>query len=278
MALPSLTEALVAVALVASAASTTVLRARLNTQYDRARRVLDDAAIPTPTLARVASLGHIEWATDILWVNSTLYYGETVYARLPSRYVSRYADTMIALDPSFRPAYLWGASAMTLRTVTSTRDDVLLAGRFLERGLRRFPNDPELHLQYGFNRTFDLPPFYPHDSPERAQLRAAGAEHLRFAAASAYGPAWLPLTAARLLRQVGRERDAIDLLCDGILHTNDASVSVMLEQRLADILGPHADDPGAMAVLRFARARSRQYPWMPQTLYTFVGDRVVPPR
>jgi hypothetical protein len=269
----SLASTFAALALVVgSSAGAYALRGRLNRRYDAARRTLDDANIPTPVVARIISLGHTEWMTDVLWVNATLYYGETLVAHLPARYVARYTDTMIALDPAFRRSYAWGAQSLTLRTVTATRDDIEQAGTFLRRGIERFPSDPELHLQYGFNRAFDTTPYVRRQSPEWRALRALGGEHLRFAATAAHGPPWLPLTASGLLRAAGRERDSILVLTDGILHTVDPSAVSLIEGRLFELLRDRDDDPLFAAVLEVVRARRESHAWMSPTLHLFVGD------
>lgn len=272
-AAPAIARALAAVALAAaSSAGAYALRGRLNRRYDAARRTLDDASIPTPLVARAVSLGHTEWMTDVLWVNATIYYGETLVAHLPARYIARYTDTMIALDPDFRRSYVWGAQSLTLRTVAATRADIELAGDFLRRGVQRFPADPELHLQYGFNRAFDMTAYVPRRSAEWRALRALGGEHLRFAAAAAHGPAWLPLTASGLLRAAGRERDALLVLTDGLLHTADPSAVGLIEARLLELLRDREEEPLFTAVLDVVRARRAAYPWMSPTLHLFVGD------
>jgi len=264
---------LAALALVAgSSAGAYALRGRLNRRYDAARRTLDDASIPTPVVARLISLGHTEWMTDVLWVNATLYYGETLVAHLPARYISRYTDTMIALDPAFRRSYAWGAQALTMRTVASTREDIERAGAFLRRGVDRFPSDPELHLQYGFNRAFEMTTYARRQSPEWRSLRALGAEHLRFAAAAAYGPPWLPLTASGLLRAADRDRDSVLVLIDGLLHTDDPSTVSLIEGRLLELLRDREDDPLSTAALDTVRARRASHAWMSPTLHLFVGD------
>jgi hypothetical protein len=261
----------VAVAFVAVLA----LRTTLNRRYEASRRVLDDANILTPSAARILSLGHTEWATDLLWINATLYYGDTLYAHLPARYSSRYTETMNALDPNFRRAYLWGANAMLYRTVASTPEDARAAGRVLLKGLQRFPTDPELHLQYGYNLAYDQATVFARGSPERIRLRSEAAEHLRIAASSGFGDRWISLTTSGLFREVGRDRDAVLVLCDGMLHSDEQNTSV-IEHRIAELLRGHADeDPFFLAMVNLVRERKRVHPWMPLTLHVMVGNPMV---
>ncbi len=252
------------------------LRGSLNRRFEASRRVLDDANIPRPEVARALSLGHTEWVTDALWINATLYYGETLFAHLPARYITRYTDTMIALDPDFRRAYLWGASTLLYRTVAATPSDVHRAGGFMRQGLARFPTDPEMHLELGLHLAFEEAR-YATDEPQRRALLAEGGEHLRFAASAGVGPPWLPLTAATLLVGAGRERDAVLVLCDGITHADNAETFTLFETRLATLLRGHADEnPLAAAFLDAARSRRRHHPWMPPMLHVFVGEPMLP--
>ena len=199
-------------ALVAGVAGgVSALRARLNRRYGAARRILDVAQIPRPLAARVASLGHTEWATDVLWINALIYYGQSLYANLPARYIRQYADTMIELDPRFKRAYPWAATALLYRTVRSTEDDARRAGDYLRQGLAQFPNDPALHHAYGLNLAFDQAPYKRHGSPEWVALKVEGGQHLARAAfglsATTERSPWLPLTAAGLLMIGRRERE-----------------------------------------------------------------------
>lgn len=252
------------------------LRARLNHRFETSRRVLDDANILRPDVARALSLGHTEWATDVLWINASIYYGESLFAHLPARYIDRYAESMVSLDQGFRPPYLWASSSLLYRTVTPTREDVVRAGGFLQRGVAQFPSDPEMHLELGMYLAFERARLEPRESPQAAAIRADAAEHLRFAATAGVGPPWLPLTAATLLLNANRQRDAVAVLCDGIVHTSDASAFTMIEQRLAELLRGHADeDPLASAFLETARSRRRNHAWMPPTLHVFVGESVL---
>ncbi len=262
--------------MVGACAGVYALRQRLNHRFETSRRVLDDANILRPAVARALSLGHTEWATDVLWINASIYYGESLFAHLPARYIDRYAETMIELDPAFRPPYLWGASSLLYRTVSPTRDDTIRAGTFLHRGVQRFPTDAELHLELGMFLAFERARLEARGSPQAEAFRIESAEHLRFAATVGVGPPWLPLTATTMLLAAHRPHDAINVLCDGLLHTSEPTAFSMIEMRLAELLrGRTEDDPIAMAFLETARARRRAHPWMTPTLHVFVGGPVL---
>ncbi len=276
-------RALLSLALVAGAAGgVSALRTRLNRRYDSARRILDVAQIPRPLAARVASLGHTEWATDVLWINALIYYGQSLYANLPARYIRQYADTMIELDPRFKRAYAWAATALLYRTVRSTEEDARHAGDYLRRGLEQFPNDPALHHAYGLNLAFDQAPYKRHGSPEWVALKVEGGQHLARAAfglsATTERSPWLPLTASGLLMTGHREREAILSLCDGLIYTDDPEVLASVEARLVELLRERTtEDPRYRASFELVQQRRRHYPWMSPALHVFVGDPVLSP-
>lgn len=253
------------------------MRGALNRRYDSHRRVLDTAEIPTINVARVVSLGHVEWLADILWINALLYYGEALTARNPGRYVDRYASVMVALDPRFRQAYLWAAVALVLRTSEVPVQDLRRAAEYLAIGLGFFPGDGELHFQRGATLAFELSPRLPRDSDERRQVRAAAAEHFRKSTALGEGPEWMALMTASMLTEAGRPDAAIETLRDGLVRAENPEFRERIQQRLIDMLRIHpSDDRGLAGMQELEAARRREYPYMPTPLYLFVGPRIVP--
>lgn len=253
-------------------AATGEVRSAQNRRYERTRRVLDDAQIPHPTVARLVSLGHTEWMVDLLWINATLYYSDTLYARLPSRYLRSYTRTMSELDPSFRQAYLWGALALVYRTSRVSTDDVRDAIGVLRQGLDRFPNDPELRGQLGLYLAFELGPRLRPGSDELRRARAEAAESLRAACASGWGAPWLPLAAASLLTEAGRGPAALGLLQGVLYRIAEPSLRARVEERIVSLQRSGSDQGGVTETLRALDARrQREMPWISPTLFVFVG-------
>lgn len=251
------------------------MRRSLNRQYDSHRRVLDTAQIPTPTVARIASLGHVEWLADVLWINALLYYGESISARNPGRYVERYASVMLTLDPRFRQAYLWAAVALVLRSGEVPVEDVRRAAAHLADALRIFPEDGELQWQRASALAFELSPRLPRDSDERRRARVEAAEHFRVASALGAGPEFVPLVAATFLVEAGRYDAAIETLRDGLVRVENPEFRTHIQERLAGLLRAHpGDDRGLSEMQAIEAARRSEYPYLPTQLYLFVGPRV----
>lgn len=262
-----------------AALATSPLRASLSRRYDANRAPLDEASIPKVNVARVISLGHTEWFADLLWVNGTIYYGESLFARTEGRYLARYGEVMTSLDPSFRLPYLWAALALTYHTTDRTRQDIERAVGFLDAGARRFPNDGELQYQLGFALAVELANRYPVESPERARVVARGAEHLRRASLAGAGPEWLSLTAARFLTMSGRGAEAIEVLRDSLVRVDNPGYRAAIEQRLEGMLRANsAEDPMLPLIREAEAARRREFPYLPSSLYLFIAPRALDAR
>lgn len=269
----ALRSAIAVTAALAAFGAANQLRAAQNRAYEGARRVLDDAQIPHPTVARLVSLGHTEWMVDLLWINATLYYSDTLYARLPSRYLRSYTRTMSELDPNFRQAYLWGALALVYRTSRVDTNDVRDAVAVLRQGIRRFPNDPELRGQLGLYLAFELGPRLRPGSDEHRTVRAQAGEALRRACEAGWGPSWLPLAAASLLSEAHREPAALELLQGVLYRIVEPSLRERVESRIASLQRAGGDRGGITETLRAIDAqRAVEMPWISPTLYVFVGS------
>ncbi len=237
------------------------------------RRVRDEATVPSAGALRLLSLGHREWAADLIWSAALLYFGESIATHSQQRFLQRYADTLEAVDPNFRPAYIWGATVSIYNARTIRRQSVLDANRHLERGLRRFPDDGEMTYQLGFNYYFELPRLA--DGPdERSAFRRRGAEYLRRAAALGYGPPWMALAAAEALRETGLVEQALEQLREMLLRTEQPAVRARIVAQIAELVGQNEVDPFLDAARQLQRDRLASFPYMSPLLYMFVGPAV----
>src|SRR5262249_7082693 len=132
----------------------------LNQRLDALRHVaicnrpVDEAVIPSPTATRLLSLGHNEWAADLLWIRALLYFGDAVASRGTQRFVQPYARTMQQVDPHFREAFMWAATVSMYNGRAIGRVSVMNAIENLERGIQTFPDDGEMMFQLGFDYFF----------------------------------------------------------------------------------------------------------------------------
>lgn len=243
-------------------------------QHATIRRMpVDEATIPSPAAARALALGHREWAADLFYIAGLSYFGESLQLRSQQRYLQAYARVTEEIDPNFRRPYVWGSVVSVYTHRVITRRSIELSNEHLARGLEHFPNDGEMLYGLGFNYAFELQSFLP-EGPERLAAKRRGALYLQRAAAMGYGPAWLPLSAARMLEDTGEDSGAIELLRDSLLRTDDPAIRARLEQRIRDLSGGN-EDPGLAQVNAVERERRESFPYVAPALYLFVGPAVV---
>ncbi|MBL8600584.1 MAG: hypothetical protein JNK72_01540 [Myxococcales bacterium] len=262
-----------AVAAVAALASRP-LAADLNRRYETAPTVVDEARIPRPAVAQALSLGHTEWAADVLWINAQIYYGEGLLGRLPGRFSRVYGEAIVGLDPTFAQGYLWGALALTMRATEVPVDDIAAAVDFLRRGHRARPTDLELQGQLGYVLAYEYAPRFPRESAAFREHRGEGGAELASAFLAGWGPSWLGLSAARALVMGGRRAEALGVLRASLGRVEEPELQARIAAEIAELsrTAP-GDDPLVEVNRQIERGRREEYPYMPPTLYLFVGPR-----
>jgi TPR repeat protein len=92
-----------------------------------------------------ATLGHAATAADLAWLRAVQYYGQ--HRTTDNRFVrmGHVFDILTALDPSFLPAYSFGAFALA-----QEGRDFPAAERLMQKGLSANPTSGELAFQLGF--------------------------------------------------------------------------------------------------------------------------------
>jgi hypothetical protein len=216
------------------------------------------------------ALGHREWAADLYWITGLVYFGEGSASHSSLRYIEDYARLIEDVSPDFRRAYLWGATVNIYSHKLITAASVQRSIGHLSRGLTQFPGDGELLYQLGFNYWFELPPHLA-DEAERRAARARGAEYLRQAATLGFGPQWLVLAAASTLDETGQNSSAVELLSAALLRTDDPTMRDRISRRIQLLSPQGVSDPSIAFSQRIEQARRRAMPYVPPSVYLFVG-------
>src|SRR5688572_19810751 len=65
--------------------------------------------LPPPGAALYVSVPptYRELAADIVWARALVYYGSSITGETDLRYLERFIDTVLELDPKFRRVYRW---------------------------------------------------------------------------------------------------------------------------------------------------------------------------
>ena len=222
--------------------------------------------LPPPAWLRVFSLGHEEALADIIWMRALVYFGQELTNRGEVSHVFDYGDAIATLDPYFVPVYRWGASSALYRTGTITARDGERAVAFLERGLRRFPDNGELLWEVGATLTFELPPLLD-DAAAKRDAKRRGVPFLEAAARLGAGPAWLVLTNATQLERLGRTEQAIRHLEEMYATVRDEDVRAQVGLELGRLRSAAYAEAFAAAQRDVDTRRWRDAAYLEPTLY-----------
>lgn len=100
---------------------------------------------PSGRFLRPATLGHAATAADLAWLRAVQYYGGHRATDNRFERMGHVFDILTALDPGYRPAYVFGSFALA-----QEGRDFPAAERLMLKGLEANPTSGELAFQLGF--------------------------------------------------------------------------------------------------------------------------------
>ena len=179
--------------------------------------------LPKPQQARLMAVGFEQVMADWYLVQALQYFTDTAQELNRFRNLGDFLDVVVGVDPDFEYAYKFAGVSIPFDTGRFRFANTDRAIDFLERGVRRFPNNWELHFYLGFY----LLNF--RDDPNGA------AEQFAAAANIAGSPSYLKLFAARLFSdggELGRARVFTETM---LASTSDEAERQGLKKRIREI-------------------------------------------
>jgi hypothetical protein len=203
-----LSAAALVLVLLASIPLLRTLRVRAMDHYLATQRYEDVYYLPPAQWLPVFSLGYREAAANLVWMRGLVYYGEEMVHRGGVQHVLDYGEAIVTLDPDFKAAYRWvNMAGLYNARQELTREDVERTITFLERGVRRFPDDGDLAWEMGATLAYELAPRVD-DPDEKQRIHARATDYLMVAARKGAAPPWLALSNAGQLMRLGRTEQA----------------------------------------------------------------------
>jgi hypothetical protein len=266
----------VAALLLACAAVAAVCLGRANRLRATWPPEADTYYLPPSSVLKVASLGHTELLSDLIHARANVYYGTQLHARVPTRWLARYLNTAMDLDPKFERLYLAGAAMLIYNGQRITTEMVLAAVQVLERGGKEFPFDWEFPFQIGFNYLFELPQDAGEDDPRVPEWRQRGVDSLKQAALYEGVPYYIPNLVARMLTKQGGVDLAISHLEQAYAVATNPEAREQIRNKLISL---HAQRASAQLEEGFAAYRKmieERFPYAPEAFSVVVGQRRIP--
>lgn len=248
------------------------LRLKAFASHLQSQRYEDVYYLPPARWLPVISLGFRDALADLIWCRSMVYFGEELGNRGEVKFVFDYTDAVIALDPDFRQAYRWAAVAAVSRPVEFTLAEGLRGAQYLKRAIERWPNDGELHWDYGSLVRFTLAPLLS-AGEEKDRLLGLAAPHLATAASLGAGPPWLALRSSALLERLGQTEAAIRHLEEVYGTVQDDRTKREIEARLAALRSQAFVEALRTANAQFEQSRSATFPYLSPGLFFLVGQK-----
>ena len=254
------------------AISSDALRARAHRAHTSAQRYEDVSYLPPESWLPVLSLGHREALADALWMRALVYFGDELTHGGGVGHAFDYADAIQTLDPRFRAVYHWIGMAALYHPGDVPPEDIERAVEFMERGARIFPDDGPLAWDIGATLVFELAPRL-EDRHAKRSAQERGAEYLVAAARRGAAPDWAVLSNASLLSRVGRAEQAARHLEEMYLAVSDERTRERIAARIHELRQEARAEAFVQAMRELETSRVRNFPYVPATLFLFVGER-----
>ena len=265
--------------LVAGVAGVGSLQPGLAKTAHEVKEVGDVYPFPPPAQLHAATLGWDAAVVDMLWAKLLVEVGTHWSEHRDFVEVPAYADAILELDPRYRPLYKYIGTMLAYRPMQGTEDDIRKARAYLERGLKEWPDDSDLWMNYGSFIAF-LAPSFLKDPEETKQWRADGAAAMGHAVELG-GDADRALAAASILTKGGATKAAISYLERAYAFTEHPSMAVLHEaigKRLIE-LEAQGSLVDADRVAKAINARwQAELPFLSRDRYLLIGPVVDAPR
>lgn len=252
--MPGRTSIALAALLVLMAVATGFTRQRAERRA--ARITVQDVRIDLPiAYVRMIALEHDATLADLLWIRFVQQIPFKPADELMGESLARQLESVVALDPAFRSAYVQGTVLLSV-----LGNQPCAAVRIAEKGIERFPGDWRIPFQAGYNCFAEI------GDP------ACASRHMSHAASLPGAPGWLPALVARLLADASQNDAAIDYLQLQLQRTTDARLRERFEERLRDAI--LARDLARIEAA--ARAYAGQHGVRPESIEVLVAGGALP--
>jgi hypothetical protein len=231
--------------------------------------------LPPPKAAPIVALGYRQLWADINWARVLVYYGleRREIATYQYRYLTRFLDNIIALDPKFKRVYDWAAYAVLFQGGTVKAEEYRLSMPYLERAMQEFPDTYRFFWLAGIRYYIYLET---DDPAEKRRYHERAAMLMEQAMRKPDAPADLPTYAAGLRTQLGQHERALHDLREVIMTTQDPEVQERLVEAYRKMAGKEFPEEATRAKVELQRGWMEQMPFASPHMYVVLGDR--PPR
>ncbi len=209
------------------------LQPKLAKDIHKLRERDDVVLLPPPERIPALTMGYKSAAADLLWVKLVVENGIHFQERRRFSEMPRYIDAIIAVEPDHPVLYTFVDAFLLLTPVAATEEDARLARRYMERGTKERPYDPDLWLHYGQYIAF-LGPSYLTSEEEIERWRLDGAHAITKAVELGADPG-RSLSAITMLHRAGDTKAAVAHLQKAYALANDDETRMQLMMKFRQL-------------------------------------------
>jgi tetratricopeptide (TPR) repeat protein len=228
--------------------------------------------LPPPRAATTVAMGYRQLWADINWARVLVYYSQERRERptFQYRYLTRFLDNIVALDPKFKRVYEWATYAVTFQGGTLKAEEHRLSLPYLERAMKEFPDTYRFFWLAGLRYYIYLES---DDPAERRRMREHGAALIERAMHKPDAPTNITTLAAGLRTQLGQHERALDNLRQVIMTTEDPEAQKTLIQTYRNLAGKEFPEEATRAKAELQRGWMAELPFASPNMYVALGDR-----
>lgn len=250
-------------------------RPRLFTAEARVKERSDAYALPPSRVLPAVSMGYRDALADMIWAHVLVTQGLRFGEKRAFDHLDLYLDAIATLAPKFREPYKLADSLLSFQTNDPNKtENVRKARAFVERGLREFPMDAELWMNFGEFLAYVAPSALSDENEIEAWREAGAAALMRAGELGGRDEylLWHAVSAAGLLADKEAERGALIRFLERIYaSTEDVELREHVKRKLTAL----AVDQSRSDMIRRQHAFDER--WRPLGFVTRTQLRVIGP-
>lgn len=247
------------------------LRTEATQRLHKVKEQNDVYALPPPKLVRVLTLGHTDAAASILWASTLYQYGEHLGQNRRFQYSTQYLETILELDPGFRPAYRFLSTLVTMQAANPMPIEIDRTDKLFARGAELYPEDAGILGAYAAFLLFEGAQFLPPE--EKKAFRLRGAPLAQRAVELGYFMDTINIAGASYLAQAGAKGLAIAQLERAYAVATNDDVRERIAARLRKLQGDAALERAQRAMQGFVQVWRSEAPFVSESTMLLLGKQ-----
>jgi tetratricopeptide (TPR) repeat protein len=247
------------------------LRERALAHLHRVKEQTDVYALPPPPYVKRVALGYDDAVASVLWASTLYQYGEHVGQNRRFPYATQYLQTILHLDPSFRPAYRFMSTLVTMQAVAPERPELDAVRSLLERGIEELPNDGDVWGAYASFMMFEGAQYLPQE--EKLAWRTKGAFAAQRAVELGYFMDTINFSGAVYLEQAGHRDLAITQLERAYAVAPNDATRDRIAAKLKRLQGAAALERVSRMQSYFVDRWQREAPFLSEGPFVLIGPK-----